>query len=383
MNEENAESRKNDNNDEKDIKVYVYLKEHPSILVACVSAIVAVATFIMNAVIFFLDYRYFQFWGFDIARSEYNNPNQIYMIAITVVYLISITLIQRYCTEVFNEYFNRTAFLPVAKQIVKKYQIQCKKERKSKKSRAKENELSMSQDYCHAEDSEQESDDRAVDTHKLKRELRHANWIMLKRSVTVLFPSAIIMLLVMMLYFAASGVVKLTFLKSIFLSLLMSVCTILVDFIFLFSFERSALKHEIRKIRDNKKALFELFDKKVQLAKTDYPVFKWKDLRLKDAIRDSKLKTNTISYLIPFIIYFILMSFLTNSIQNRKKEFPICYIDEKPYTIVYQSLGTYYLDRAEIEDYHISIDTRSHRIVSSNDVAYKNEVFQDVIILRD
>ncbi len=87
--------------------------------------------------------------------------------------------------------------------------------------------------------------------------------------------------------------------------------------------------------------------------------------------------------MIALVVYYIAFSFSANSLQAARKEFPICYIDNNPYVIVYQSSGTYYMNKAEIDSAQITIDTRIHRIIDSDDTTYSNTKFEDVIILRD
>ncbi len=382
MNDANMNNTENANR--SDYKVYEYMKEHPSVMIACASAIIATASFAINAVIYFIDYRYFSFWGFDIARSEYKNPNQVYILVISIVFVLTINLIQKYCGELFSAYLRRTEYIPISKAILRNFKMTIRKITKAKKE--KKSILNVAQRPSNQnknENPEHSIDDVLSHIRQLKSTLRKENRNVVKDLSVFLIPSGFVMVLIGLLYFSAVGTAKLSFWVCILISVLYSIFIVLLNHLLSYCLVRIPFNRKIKETaKNNPQELLSLFEE-ISQADRGQVSYQLKDVLKKDTIKDSRLKSHIVSIMIALVVYYIAFSFSANSLQAARKEFPICYIDNNPYVIVYQSSGTYYMNKAEIDSAQITIDTRIHRIIDSDDTTYSNTKFEDVIILRD
>lgn len=380
MNETNTNNTENVSRG--DYRIYEYLKEHPSVMIACVSAIIATASFAMNAVIFFVDYKYFSFWGFDIARGEYKNPNQIYILSASIVFVLTINIVQKYFGELFSTYLRRTEYIPVSKAILRDFKKTIRMINNTKKKRNSTRNAAQSTPKQN-KNPEKGIGDVLPKIRQIRSTIRKENWNVIKELFAFLVPSGFLMILIGMLYFGAVGTAKLSFWICILISLLYPIFLVLLNFLLSYCFVRVPFNRKIKETaKNNPQELISMFNENNQTGKSPFS-YRLKDMLNKDTIKDSKLGSHIVSIMMAVVVYFIVFSFSANSIQAARKEFPVCYIDKNLYVIVYQSSDTYYMNQAEIDCDHLTIDTRSHRIITSDDTIYTNIKFEDVTILRD
>lgn len=384
---DHAENEKRDGSE--DSKVYDYLKEHPSVLIACVSAIVAAGTFIMNAVIYYIDSRYFQFWGYEINQCDYKNPNQIYIIAITFVFLVAINLFQRHSNNIISVYFDRTAWIHIEKKMLRvlsKLSTEQKKSIKSARSDLKKTgnkKKPKEHGTISCNDYERQIREHLSRIKGLRKKLKHEKWIMIRQLIVPLIPPASIIFLVSIVFFSAVGTAKLTPGLNVLFSLTYVFILLCLAFFSLYGIKRLTLIHRTSKCKDNYCELEQLLDKTTEDHNKEYPTSNWKNIRIKDILKGSQIRIVALSALGLLITYYVVNSLFTTSIQSSRKVFPVCYVDETPYIIVYQSSNTYYLNQSEISDGQITIDVRSHRVINSDDVTFISTEFEKVTILRD
>lgn len=387
MSEESNE-KKNTNNGSK---LYEYMRDHPSVLIASISAIIAVISFAVNAVIYLRQYQYLRFWGFDLAQCEYTGTNQIYVFAISVFMFAAVSIVQRYNNKTIRVYYNRTTKITVLRKISREFK------RRSRKSNRKLRVVKrhMKQFWSSSEGTMESSikneiigiDQQVKETHerirKFKKDYHHVKWHTLCILFLVLIPSFIITFFIMLLFLAARNSANYSFGVCLLVSLVFSMLNILVSWLTTYWMTNSELKAILRKYGNDLEKLNELYNEQMKSeVKDEYPIKVWPSYRIKDVFSDANIKQEFMSFILYCALLMLFTSFSAIQSQTKQTEFQIYDDGDSSYAIIYQSKDKLYLDKVVIQDNTIVIDTTSHRTITTDDVSYQDIKFEAVSIIR-
>ena len=387
MSEESNEK----NNTNNGSKLYEYMRDHPSVLIASISAIIAVISFAVNAVIYLRQYQYLRFWGFDLAQCEYTGTNQIYVFAISVFMFAAVSIVQRYNNETIRVYYNRTTKITVLRNISREFKRQSRKskrrlkaiKRRARKIRptyARRMESSLNRDLYDA-------DRQVKETHesirKFKRDYHHVKWHTVGILCLMLMPSNVFIFLIILLFLAAKDSANYPFKVYLIISLAYSIVNILVSWVTTYWMTNSELKAILRKYGNDLENLNELYNGQMKSeAKDEYPIKVWPSYRIKDVFSDANIKQGCMSFILYCALLMIFTTFSAIQIQTKRAEFQIYDDGDSPYAIIYQSKDKLYLDKVVIQDNTIVIDTTSHRTITTDDISYQDIKFEAVSIIR-
>ena len=133
--EENAVSPDN-TPAENQYKIFDYFKEHTGLFVTCVSALVAVMSFILHFAVGRMNYAYLAYWDIGSLHANVSNQNELYTVVCSLLYLLSLMLIHSLLSGTSDtfRYYNK---------LLSTMRLSIKESRKRKaKFRSKVQELS-------------------------------------------------------------------------------------------------------------------------------------------------------------------------------------------------------------------------------------------------
>ena len=116
--EKQLKIRENVLNSEKDKKeevasssIYHYMKSHPGSLAALISAIIATISFVLNAALYRKTSAYLKFWGFNAENITVDSGNQIYVVALSFVFLLAMGGLTYFLCQTFYVFQKRANVL--------------------------------------------------------------------------------------------------------------------------------------------------------------------------------------------------------------------------------------------------------------------------------
>ena len=139
-----VETNMTDKKDEQitlnEYSIYDYLKKTPSVLIAALSAIVAVVTFFSKALAILSIQKELAFWGIDPAFSSFGGDSIIFRATASVLYSFGIILVSLWFSTTYE------AYVPYKRcEMALQYYIKSKKE-EIKRIKEKRNEENLSEE---------------------------------------------------------------------------------------------------------------------------------------------------------------------------------------------------------------------------------------------
>ena len=129
----------------------------------------------------------------------------------------------------------------------------------------------------------------------------------------------------------------------------------------------------------------EIPDKVVKMCDEEIPKFPYenlKDWEIKSILTDKILKTVMIYLLIGVGILLVTMSFLGTLAAEKTRSFPIYSDGSTSYAVVYTSGSTRFMEEVVVQDATLVIDTTKQRVITSDDISYHIEAFDNVSVIR-
>jgi hypothetical protein len=113
-----------------------------------------------------------------------------------------------------------------------------------------------------------------------------------------------------------------------------------------------------------------------------FPVDSFINNGMKTMLSDKKLKLAAGQIIAVTVILLFMMSAAGTLSAEQKRSFPIFEDELGSYAVVYTSGSTRFMEEVAISDGIIVIDTTKQRVITSDDITYHNEVFDEVSVIR-
>ena len=88
-------------------RFFNYFKEHTGFFVACISAVVALMSFVIRFAIGRMNYAYLEYWNISTLYANADNPNEYYLIMCAFLYSFVLMLIHAFLSKTSSTYGHR------------------------------------------------------------------------------------------------------------------------------------------------------------------------------------------------------------------------------------------------------------------------------------
>ena len=363
--------------------IYDYLREHPTVLIACISGLVAVMSFVFNYAINLYNEAYLHYWNVDVIYAVQGNAGQVYIVLFAFLYCLALLLIHGLMSQTSDAYRHYNRLLSALncarrdhkmkrkelkkgiKQLNNKTKtilLDCEEEDATKDSTTKEAELKSKLDEC----------------NNIIRELSEAKkgcsrWVWGNILIAVFFA---ILIGTVMAAFPVAGMTWETIKKIAISVSYITFFDMLIYFVPAY-FSSRYTKETYKKID------FGEFAK--DMLDYDNHKFPLSDLirnGAKSVLTNKKLKLALVQ--VVAVVIFCLHIFSTTGATSaeQKKDFPIISDETGVYAVVYNNGESLILEKAEILEAGITIDITKQKIIPADNVEYEIQVFDSVIVLN-
>lgn len=380
--EENAVSPDN-TPAENQYKIFDYFKEHTGLFVTCVSALVAVMSFILHFAVGRMNYAYLAYWDIGSLHANVSNQNELYTVVCSLLYLLSLMLIHSLLSGTSDtfRYYNK---------LLSTMRLSIKESRKRKaKFRSKVQELSDQLEQLTPEEKQSESAleakteleraklilDESEDSSKELKSARNTlrRWVAIQLAVAVAFSYVVGLVFLSLVNTTATIEGNLRSSRSIIVIILLDLAIYFLPAYF--KSRCTGKKYE------NGEAIEEV----LELIKSEVPSFPFDSFvnsGMKSMLSDKKLKLAAWQIIAVTVILLFMMSATGTMSAEQKRNFPIYEDELGSYAVVYTSGSTRFMEEASVSDGRIVIDTTKQRVITSDDISYSVEVVNEVSVIR-
>lgn len=361
-------------------KIFDYFKEHTGLLVTCVSALVAVMSFILRFAVGRMNYAYLAYWDIASLHANISNQNELYLALGTLLYICALLIIQSLISQTADAFKYYHCLLLGIKRVMKeskKTHRRLKKEIRSifrewKKLPDKEKKTKRGQKKKERIDKDYELAKEGAQS--LKNVIKLRNRVRARVTIHIIFALVLSYLLgsLFLVFLNVSTPIRESFRLS-----RVVVIHIITNLLLYFVPAYFASHRQTKQLKDEELA---------ELTNSDAPKFpfeNWMTVGVKPLFSDKKMKLAIvpIAFVMAFLVF--ILSFAGTLTAERKRCFPIYSDNSTSYAIVYFSGSTVFMEEAVVQDGTITIDTTKQRIVTKDDLSYSNKVFENVVIIRN
>lgn len=369
---------------DNEYKIFDYFKEHTGLLVTCVSALVAIMSFILHYAVGRMNYAYLAYWDIGLLHANTSNQNELYTVVCSLLYLLSLMLIHSLLSGTSDtfRYYNK---------LLSTMRLSIKESRKeTSKLRSKVQALSNQLESLTPEEKQSES---AIEAEKgLERakaigdefvgstkELKSARntlrkWVVIQFAVAVAFSYVIGLLFLSLVNTTATIVGNLRSSQAILFIILLD----LVIY-FLPAYFKSRCAGKKHENRDTTKRILELINSEAP----SFPFDSFIKNGMKSVLSDKNLKLVAWQIIVVTVVLLFMMSASGTSSAKLKRDFPIFEDAHGSYAVVYINESTRFMEEASIKDRRIVIDTTKQRVIDSDDISYAIVTVDEVTVIRN
>lgn len=366
-----------------DESIYHYFREHTAFLVTCVSAMVAITSFVLNYAISRYNLAYLQYWGIDPIYAVSGN-NQLYVVLCSFMYCLALMAIHALLSgtsDSFRHYNKLLSTLNYQHRHSKKVARQLRKtehelNKTLKRLSPKERHSSRIEEIqSKIQDTKSELQD-IIDIQQSASNARknYRTWLYVNVGVSIGISYMIGMIFVLLTR------TTITTKEIIYASILVS-GIILFDLVIYFFPAYCATK--CTKKRYEKMDILKFVDDMLDTEKHKFPIEAMLKHGLRNMLSNKKLKLVLGQFLTATIILIFLMTYGGTNAAKGKTSFPIYSDDLGVYAVVYNNGQAFIMESATIKNSTITIDTTSQRILHSDDIIYEVTDFDLVEIISD
>lgn len=368
---------------ENEYKIFDYFKEHTGLLVTCVSALVAIMSFILNFAVGRMNYAYLAYWDINLLHANVSNQNELYTVVCSLLYLLSFMLIHSLLSDTSDAFRYYNKLLSITNISIKEsrkrnaklrreveklshqFEMLTSEEKQSKSAIDIENELERVKAFL------TESEDSAKNLRSARNALR--KWVVIQFAIAVAFSYVIGFVFLSLVNTTSTFKDNLHSSKSI-------IVIILLDLVlyFLPAYFKSRCTH---KEYENGVAIDEI----LKLVNSEIPRFPFESFvknGVKSVLSDKKLKLAAWQIITVTVILLFMMSSTGTVSAEQKRDFPVFEDEYGAFAVVYTSGSTRFMEEIAINDGTIVIDTSKQRVITSNDISYHIEVFESISVIR-
>lgn len=364
---------------EKQYSIYNYFKNHPAFLVTCVSAFVAVVSFLLNFAASQYTSSFLRYWMVDTGYAKENSTELLYSCLFSLVYMFVIIVIHKIMSSTARTYGFYNQILSAlkwhykdAKKDLRGIKKIIKKQRKILKSLIKLPGGDEKQLVDEIEKRKQEYKALAISVDELTTLKRKCMlWLVCNVIITILLMYVFLLFAVQLMVSwnnenpGASPVIITGVLVGIFLILYI------------------VPTYKKSKVRKTQKGEFSTKRIEEEIQHADqyrFPIIEILNGSIKSFLSNKSIRQMFFAVVVLVGLFVTTYSTAGKETAENLRIFPI-YTDETGiYAVVYNNGDTLVLKRANIEDTQIEINVRQQKVVSASDVSYEIRKFETVIV---
>lgn len=374
-----AESAPKDN----EYKIFDYFKKNTGLLVTCVTALVAIMSFILHFAVGRMNYAYLAYWDIGSLHANTSNQSELDMVVCALLYILSLFAIHSFLGKTSDTYRYYNELLSIVKRSIKL----TKETNKQSSKKLKGHEISynlLSLEEKRTPDADEikkrieESKEFLKESTKGISDLQKARrkaliWVAIQILISILlsyFVGSMFLLLLNVTVSVQEGIQQTRSIGFI----------ILVDLITYFVPAYFATRNAGKNLSNE-----EVLIRTAKLIEKDIPRFPIQDFKKKgimSILTDQKIKLAGVQSVVITVILLFILTVAGTIGANQQRSFPIYTEGSTTYAVVYTSGSTRFMEEATINDRSILIDTTKQRIITSDDISYDVEVFDEVSVVR-
>ena len=365
-------------NGNRKYRVYNYMKEHTTVLVACVSAFVAVVSFLVNFAVDQYSNAYLRYWMIDTVYKMDHDTGLFHRFILTVLYIGVIIFIHQIMTKTASAFGYYHKFLSALRWNYKGKKKIRRRIKHQVRRVVRQNRRLAKIDHDHVGSALfSEIESLKNQQQRIDSEIREIGclkftcdvWIGINVLISALIMFAIVWFVVYLVQFNNTG-------KGGVGPVIFSVLMVLCEFILYFFPVCCARKADKRK----EFGIEELQKEIEQANHYSFPIVWLFEVEIKELLSDLKIRQLLVAVL---LIFAVLIGTYISAGKNsamRMKEFPICADETGTYAVVYNNGESLVLKSVEISENQIEIDVRKQKVVSATDVSYQIHTFETVVV---
>ena len=361
-----------------------YLLAHPTLLVSCVSAMIAVASITINVATEIQISKVLYYWGFYDITSPVTNVLWTHKIAMSIIIFVLNEISCFAFSFTSRSFFSETEAWRKLKQLCKLRKRQLRKLKRNlthiniamcnlKKEGGSTTELEIELD-----DMNKLYDNLKADVEEAKQLPTNVIKIIALRWVALALLFVLTLGFLLSILLALNSLETLNVVSPFMASILFELSIFVTMSIIEYTQRAQFTAEDLREIEQSgeyaNKRISEILEETIQKAKTKKKLFST------DFILSNR---NIITFLMCYIgIIAMVMLFsisLGDESLDRKKDFNIWNGSGDTYAIVYSQGNTYYMDKAEIAGDTLTIITSEHRVITSEDISFETKHFSNIV----
>lgn len=369
---------------EPDYKVYYYFKEHPTLLVSCISAMILSISFLFNALIYVNECKYLKYWNLDSSLVDVNTPNQIYEFVTLSFFYLVVLLLQRFIAVSIEKYQEETKLVAYGKIVLMglKKELRLKKRQFNKEQKLAIRELENEKIEKVILELGKSIENFQLSIRKLKENMSAIGKTLRRKASRKIVATFIFSTLILTATLYLFGVMN-----GVSMNVASFLCVELLTIIFMWFLpnigtffgvevlgKRKFKKNDINKMVETYlKLIQESADNSIQ-----YPFEQLMNFELKKFFAKDKL-ISFAAY--AFILLVCLIGAINAAEQSKMKEinsFAIVEYDNTCYAVIYKDDTYFYLEEATIGENEILIYVDKQRRIATEDICSENRIFETI-----
>lgn len=365
-------------------KIFDYFKDHTGLLVTCVSALVAIMSFIFHFAVSRMNYAYLEYWDIASLHANTDNQNELYMVVCSMLYTLSIALIHGLLSRTSDTFRYYNKLLSTMHQAIKESKKLVR--RLQRKIRALSRDFKRlpyaakrdptAQEIRKKIEEYKEISEKGTNSIQALKEPRRK----LRKRVGFRIAGTIILSYLIGTLFLALANTTGTLVESIRSSWIVVASIGSASLIY---FLPAYLATRCSRKQYQSENVIEKIEELISSEIPDFPFEKIKRNGIKPMLSDKMLKSAGWLIIAITVVMLFTMSMTGTMSAKQQRRFPIYTDGSTSYAIVYISDSAVFIEEAIEKDGTLIIDTTKQRIVTSEDISYDMVVFDDVSVIKN
>ena len=366
--------------DENEYSIYNYLKEHTAFLVACVSAFVAVISFLLNYAASQYTGAFLRYWMVDTAYAKENKTELVYVILFTLLY----TVVMIISHKVMSGTANAFSFYNKIISTIRWYYKDAKKEFRALKRRMRKlskeyKRLAKATNSPKGSDLYQKAEQKSEDEDDMEHSLKALKAMKRKCEIWLSFMVVGSCLIMFGLVYLFAGLMASSNGDPRALGpIILASMVVVIDLVFYI-----VPAYCSSRVKKGKYKEISLDDLEKEMEHADnhrFPIVAVAHIKAKELLTNKKIKQIVIIAIVILLAFVGSYSSAGKADAEKLQAFPV-YADETgTYAVVYNNGESLVLKKANIEDTQIEINVQQQKVIPSSDVFYEILKFETVIV---
>ncbi len=373
MNENNIQNEQEITEDLKSqYSIYNYLKGNPASIVTVFTVLIAIVTFLAQAMTYMTNKKTLVYWGFDGSYTTLGTEDLLYSAIISISQIISQTIAMFWYAKTCDVYLGIKQFYA---PIIQEFKSQ-KTNINGLNKRIKElSKIKYRDGQKDAELSSIQNELNTLSNYQNETMTMLKSW---KKESILIFFINVIPIMILLVYFSSLSM----FLKDGNASFSRIVTNLIMYITLLWILFVIHEKTVLNKQKANQKTQENESNAQTQLTdmKREYPLFAL--LRKWEGIPNSTIIWCCIALFISFFVYINPYTVGNSNVTTNKDSFQIVSIDDAYYAVVYRENDLYFLEKAVVTDNTITIYTNEQRILTLEDASFTVYTFEKENIFK-